>query len=179
MFEESTVWMQTINYFGSTETTYENIDSKIDDVTVCDSVYGLFTNLSYIEDTVAVSLIVFLGSLLNLVVIRCYWRTKSSTALYIQAFAVYDVSVLITLALDHLVFTLFPKENIVSALCFALKGVLSGFVVMGPLFLALDRFLVVVFPHKFKIYRNLAPNQAPVWPVLTGRELPATVSLSC
>ena len=74
MFEESTVWMQPINYFGSTENTDGNIDSKSDDVTVGDSVYGLFTNLSYIEDTVAIRLIVFLGSLLNLVVFRCYWR---------------------------------------------------------------------------------------------------------
>ena len=155
MFEFSTVWMQAIESCGFITT--EGFDGKtvgddvnIADVMTVDTDYCLFTSIPSLNDAILIILIVFVGFVLNSIIIRCYWNSKSSTAIYIRAFAAYDLCVL-SLAPNFLIDLFFPNMKPFFKI---LKGILGGFAIIGPLFLALDRFLVVAFPHKFKKYEK-------------------------
>ena len=155
MSEFSTFLMLSHESYGSTSNDESDVktmddDVNMDDVMTVEAEFNLFTSLPFVEDAVAISLIAFLGFILNSTILLCYKRSRSSTAVYIKAFAAYDICVL-GLA-PHFLFEIFTPS--ISRVIQALKGMLGGFAIMGPLFLALDRFLVVVFPHKFRNYEK-------------------------
>ena len=158
MFEFSTIWMEV---YGSTESEDSDVISYDRDVNN-NIIYNqelpnvCFTELPFIEEAIAVSLTVCLGFLLNLVFFRCFWRSKSSAAVYIRVLAYYDMCVLASLALNFVIKDVpnFPKFQSVVKTASFLQRLLAAFTIIGPLFLALDRFLVVTFPHKFQNYTN-------------------------
>ena len=100
---------------------------------------------------VIVSSIMLVGFILNATILRCYWRSTTSTSVYIRVLAVYDICVLVALGVGKslLVFDSLHhevSEKIAQAICTSL----GNFYLVGPLFLAMDRVLVVAFPLEYR-----------------------------
>ena len=94
--------------------------------------------------------ILLLGLILNLTILRFYWNLKRSIAIYIRVFAIYDITVVLAFAIGRLVKYFASTDKVVHATVRLVSNFLAGFYVIGPLFLAIDRFLVVVSVLKFK-----------------------------
>ena len=99
--------------------------------------------------------IIFLSSFLNFFVLRFYWRVKDSTRPYILSLVALDsVAILFTLLPVSVVYCLEVK-NLASVIVLQLSFQCARYTFIlylyPSLFLALDRFLAVWFPHKFRI----------------------------
>ena len=161
MFEFSTIWIPSTDIYEST--VHEENDVTSDDCYVNNNIISdqelpsvLFTDIPFVEETIGVFVTVGLGFVLNLVILRCFWSTKSSAAVYIRVLAYYDMCVLASWAFDFVsIYALsVPKWEAVLITAKFLKRLVSSLSIVGPLFLALDRFLVVTSPHKFQNYTN-------------------------
>ena len=98
--------------------------------------------------------ITFVGLVLNSLIFKYYWRVKTEIAVYIKTFAAFDMFLL----LYQFIMQLIVHSSFIAywLLLRILQGfnVCAAFLLVGPLFLALDRFLIVAFPHKFKLYET-------------------------
>ena len=96
-----------------------------------------------------ISCIFFLGLLLNSIILKFFWKDKSVTSTYFKAFAIFDLFTLTSLAIYEVFVVLFKCNNIVVYFLLYVLNLVVALYNFCPLFLALDRCLVVAFPHKF------------------------------
>ena len=54
-----------------------------------DSIF--YTEIPLIQDITLLSIIVIMGLILNALILRCYWKIRNDIALYIKAFAIFDI----------------------------------------------------------------------------------------
>ena len=110
-------------------------------------------HLPFVEHMIINPLVCVLGILLNSIILKVYFKEKSDLALYIKCFASLDIfNLLLSTSVRYSVLLLEPapwKRYFRHSL-----DIYTGFTMLGALFLALDRFLVVVFPHKFQLYEK-------------------------
>ena len=113
-----------------------------------------YTEIPLIQDITIFSIIVIIGLVLNALILRCYWKIRNDIALYIKAFAVFDILMLLYSTFMKIA-QYFMASNL-SLNVLILKGFnfMAIHIMIGPLFLALDCFLIVVFPHKFKLHQS-------------------------
>ena len=102
-----------------------------------------------------VSSIMLVGFVLNATILRCYWRSTTTTSVYIRVLAVYDVCALVALGFSKtlLIFEALQHE-VANKVSVAVSTALGNFYLVGPLFLAIDRMLVVAFPLNFQQYET-------------------------
>ena len=139
-------WTEDLNNLQDDFPTY---DKEIqDDNFVLQPIHPL-------QDVIVASINFCVGLVLNALIMRCYWSFKTSTAVYIRVLAVYDVIVLLNMSAVRFFILIFPTQSLEINL--AGKNVahlLMSNAVLGPLFMALDRILIVAFPHSFKSTRE-------------------------
>ena len=114
-----------------------------------------FTEIPPVHSTVIWLVLLALTLSLNPIVWWYYYRVKGGNRPYVLTFVVLDVGSAVFAMIPEII-----KENVASTetLPVAVRyapntwGVLSAAVYLYPsLFLALDRFLAVYFPHKFQL----------------------------
>ena len=119
-----------------------------------ENLFEHFEPLPFIQDVIIASLLSVIGAILNGIILFCYRKIKSDIALYIKTFAVVDIFVIIafnTFAICQLVF---QENKFLVFIIFRAMNFIAGHLMLGPLFLALDRALIVGLPHKFRIYQT-------------------------
>ena len=111
----------------------------------------LYHPIDPVNEIIISSVIFCVGLVLNALILRCYWGVKTSTAVYIRVLAVYDIVFLFCVITIKLLIVSFPAHaeeigiaQLFLTILFATNGVL------GPLFMALDRYLIVAFPHTYQ-----------------------------
>ena len=107
------------------------------------------------NEVIIASVICCVGLVLNALILRCYWSVKTSTAVYIRVLAVYDCISLLELVGSRMLklYHISPDsvlEKVRSLIVYQL--VCNS--VLGPLFIALDRIIIVCNPHSFKKYEK-------------------------
>ena len=110
----------------------------------------VFRTIPLLENTLIALTVCLVALVLNATILRFYWNLKRSIAVYIRVFAYYDIAVVLSLAVGRLVICLAPQDKVINATVRSVSNFLAGFYILGPLFLALDRFIVVVAQLKFK-----------------------------
>ena len=118
-------------------------------------------------DIALLVLVVGFGLIFNATILRCYWADKTDIGIYTKGFAIFDIFILIYLVLMWLA-RHFMATNL--SLNLQLRNGLNMIacnIMIGPLFLGLDRGIIVAFPHKFKIYRTKMRIFKGVWLLLS------------
>ena len=113
-----------------------------------------FLPIPLVAEIILLSLTLSLGFVLNAIIFRCYFGVKSDVARYIRVLSVFDgFAVLVSVSARATEIVFFENQIAIDMLY---NGVNLGisFSMMGPLFLALDRFLIVWFPHNFQLYEK-------------------------
>ena len=108
--------------------------------------------VDFVTEVVVRLSLIFVGSILNVIILKCYFRVKSSRASYIRAFAVLDILILFSGSFEFFFLNLFPAQAAFSTTFKSVFRALAAFSLLGPLFLALDRCLIVIVPHKVSLY---------------------------
>ena len=133
------------------------LDSKLLTTVSLVDVNDLFAGykpVPLVQGLVITCIIFALNILQNSTIFKLYYPVKTDLALYIKVLAAYDFVTGCVSAGCRLVLLVNPS-NITAILALnAVFDILLGHAMLGPLFLALDRFLVVVFPHKFQLYEK-------------------------
>ena len=103
-----------------------------------------------------VSSIMLVGFVLNATILRCYWRSTTTTSVYIRVLAVYDICALVALGFSKtlLIFEELQHE-VANKVSVSIGTILGNFYLVGPLFLAMDRMLVVAFPMNFQEHEKI------------------------
>ena len=115
----------------------------------------LFLELPPTHTIAIVSSIMLVGFVLNATILRCYWRSTTTTSVYIRVLAVYDICALLALAFNKSLLVFEALHHEVSyKVSQAISATFANFYLVGPLFLAMDRMLVVAFPLKHKQYKG-------------------------
>ena len=91
---------------------------------------------------------------MNLIILVCYFRTKSDIARYIRIFAVFDIAVLTTSIVVFAWLNTFPENMEVFQYLKNCLNFLIAHSMLCPLFLALDRVWIVSFPHNFWLHEK-------------------------
>ena len=105
--------------------------------------------ISFLEDTVMAISVFCVGMVLNSIILRCYWRGKGATSIYYRAFSVIDMFFLVVMILRRVSFFIWPAKG--TYIFFEVMNNLMGTTYnFGSLFLAMDRCLIVAFPHNFR-----------------------------
>ena len=113
-----------------------------------------FTPVKMVEETAIYFSLLTIGLVLNSIILRCYWKEKSATSTYFRAFAVFDMLALM-IGLAYQVIYIFEIGNpIMTSVSRIMQNLVADLYNFGPLFLALDRIMVVAFPHKFREYEG-------------------------
>ena len=115
--------------------------------------YFMFYPIDVTHDVVITSVIFCVGLVLNALNLRCYWSVKTSMAVYIRGMAFIDICVIIYVLLRTFL-QYFPSEPALYIISGALGNFAAVVNVLAPLFMALDRILIVAFPHSFKKHEN-------------------------
>ena len=112
----------------------------------------LYYPVDPLYEVITGSIIFCVGLVLNALILRCYWSVKTSTAVYIRFLAVYDITVLhcSVAAKTASVIFLADISSDIELVRRLTASVLLSYAMLGLLFMALDRILVIVFPHTFK-----------------------------
>ena len=110
----------------------------------------IFSPIDPVHDVIFASVIFCVGLVLNALILRCYWSVKTSTAVYIRVLAWTAVCAMLYVASDRIIFHVFHPEAMFGAIFSVFANRLGVTSVLGPLFMALDRILIVAFPHSFK-----------------------------
>ena len=111
-----------------------------------------------------------IGCIVNSLVLRIYWRSESSNRLYVLAMALHDLFCLHFVLVPPIFRMFAPTDHIRDVIL--IVRVTSGFVyfntyLIAPLYLAIDRFVAVMFPHKVHIILpKLRPIKIVVVPAL-------------
>ena len=109
---------------------------------------GYLTKITFAEDTAMAIIFFSLGCLFNSIILRSYWKEKSPTSTYFIAFAAIDTASLAFMLMRRAVLFVWPNQtNSVLDAVSNLSGALYNF---GPMFLAMDRCLIVAFTHNFR-----------------------------
>ena len=108
-----------------------------------------FTAVPRQQELALVAVIVLLGFMLNITILCCYWHNKTCTSVYIRALAIYDMSVLAGLVVSRVLPTALPGNVTAIKIARIVRISLGAFYMVGPLFLAIDRTLVVAYPLSF------------------------------
>ena len=127
----------------------------------------LFTEIPLVEDIILLVVVVAVGLILNGIILRCYWSVKTVIGIYCKWLAVFDILTLIYLVVRWSTLH-FMASNV--SLNFTIRSgsnLIACIIIIGPLFLALDRGLMVAFPHKFKLYKTRMRIFKAVWLVLS------------
>ena len=115
---------------------------------------SLFTTIPTSHEFLIASVTAMVGFVLNAVILNVYWDNKSDIAVYIKAFAGFDIfSLAYYLIHRSLLFMYASNYNVGYALAVGFN-LIANHTLLGPLYLALDRFLIVTFPHKFHLYER-------------------------
>ena len=116
-------------------------------------IYALFKPIPTWQHVCAIWLLLVTGWVTNSIIIKIYWRLKSNNRIYVLTMAFMDM--------NALTFVLLPRF----AVLFLGNGLLRSVIELArhstailiftlymllPLFLALDRFVAVSYPHKMK-----------------------------
>ena len=112
----------------------------------------LFGEIPTIHDLVIMSVLTVIGMAFSTLILRIYWSVKNNIVAYIKALAVFDMFTIVYLAILRPV-QIFCGPEVVGAYNIGFT-VIANHMILGSLFLALDRFLIVAFPHKFKLYKT-------------------------
>ena len=105
--------------------------------------------ISMVEDIAMAVLVFSVGITLNSIILRCYWKDKGATSIYFRAFSVADMFFLVMMFARRVCFLFWPVKEIY--IFFAVTNNLMGTMYnFGSLFLAMDRCLIVAFPHNFR-----------------------------
>ena len=80
---------------------------------------------------------------------RCYWSVKNPTARYIRVLAVFDTFIAVQLLVKTIVLRQFPENQVLDSVVQSVSFWCASLYLVGPLFLACDRCLMVSFPHNF------------------------------
>ena len=111
----------------------------------------LFHQIDLLNGLVVTSVIYCVGIALNILILRCYWSVKTSTAVYIRVLAIYDILMLHYLIAEKISNIFYPVKIpiVIEQLRRWVGMLILQSAVLGPLFMALDRMLMVTFPHTF------------------------------
>ena len=110
--------------------------------------------ISVVEDTTTAVFIFSLGMLLNTIILRGYWKEKSATSTYFKAFAVIDMTIVGFMLIRRVLRFVWPNNINVFFLDILVTNLIGSLYNFGPMFLAMDRCLIVAFPHKFREYEG-------------------------
>ena len=103
-----------------------------------------------IHDVIIASVIFCVGLVLNALILRCFWSVKTSTAVYIRVLAWVDIAAPLNALVLRVLLIFFQNHLAVHLTDLIIAGQFILVSVLGPLFMALDRILIVAFPHNFK-----------------------------
>ena len=91
------------------------------------------------------------GMLLNSTILRCYWKEKTSMSAYYRAFSVIDMFLLTVMIIRQICVSFWSTKRM-----FSIFGTINSCMIsvytFCPLVLAMDRCLIVSFPHNFVEY---------------------------
>ena len=108
------------------------------------------TPINMVEESAMAITIFSLGMLLNIIILRVYWKDKSATSTYFRAFAVIDVSGVAILLIRQFLLVVWTDNTDIRFVGFALTNLFAGLYNFCPMFLGMDRCLIVSFPHNFR-----------------------------
>ena len=129
--------------------------------------FTMFYEVNKVHSVIFASVIFCVGLVLNALILRCYWSVKTSTAVYIIVLAFIDIAAMIFMISTRTADLLFPCDPIVMAVSKLLANlILFVASVLGPLFMALDRILIVAFPHSFKRHEKRMRIAKIIWTIL-------------
>ena len=106
--------------------------------------------ISMVEDIAMMVFIFALGMLLNSIILRCYWKAKGATSTYYRGFAICDMGFLVMMLIRRGYKIVWPTNTNVILFLGVTHNVTGGLYNFGPMFLAMDRCLIVAFPHNFR-----------------------------
>ena len=139
--EETTDFFTEKFYLKSFEDEMEALDQT-------NSILYLM-QITLIEDTAIAVFIFSFGILLNTIILRNYWREKSTTSTYFRAFALIDIASVAFMLMRRIILFVWPANA--SLIIFnVLTNLIAGLYNFGPMFLAMDRCLIVAFPYNFR-----------------------------
>ena len=90
------------------------------------------------------------GMLLNSIILRCHWKAKGATSTYYRGFAICDMGFLVLMLIRRSCKIVWPTNANIILLLGLTHNVTAGLYNFGPMFLAMDRCLIVAFPHNFR-----------------------------
>ena len=105
------------------------------------------------QHVLVIWLLLVTGWVTNFLIIKIYWRLKSTNRIYVLAMAFMDLTNL-TFALLPRFIILFLGQSLIREVVEVTRYAVAFFIftlyMLLPLFLALDRFVAVSYPHKLK-----------------------------
>ena len=107
---------------------------------------NLFHKLPILHDMITASLIFCVGLVLNTLILRCYWSVKTSTT-------VFDILTLVYIMFQRIIYNFYQSAALITVWKNIGLFIFTN-IVIGPLFMALDRLLIVAFPHNFKTHEK-------------------------
>ena len=127
---------------------YDTEQENDDQETIIEN--SFFKPISTAEETAMYFSLLTVGLILNSIILRCYWKEKSATSTYFKAFAVFDMLALMIRPIDQIILILGMQNPATNLTRLAMQNLIAAVYNVGSLFLALDRCLVVAFPHNFR-----------------------------
>ena len=125
-----------------------------EDIELTTQPFMLFSEIEGIHELVMILLVFVIGIVINSIIFRCYFCVKSDIARYIRAFALFDMfSIAISLS-ARLVVLYAASQTYIKRVLLTTSLQCVNYSMLGPLFLALDRFLIVSFPHNFQLHER-------------------------
>ena len=146
----STSKSETLNGYSDSWTEAMTLHSLATEETV----KTLFSQIPEAHQLAMAVIVLVVGLVLNSIIFRCYFRVKSSIARYIRVFAVFDIFVILDAVSIWIVPLYFESEKTLLRVLNLIMTVTINYSMLGPLFLALDRFLIVSFPHNFQLHEK-------------------------
>ena len=141
---ETTVLLESFTFDKQNKKEYENqvlLDENI-----------LYHDVDPVYDVITASVIFCVGLVLNALILRCYWSVKTSTAVYIRVLAVYDMAAVLYLLGYRTSVGVFNISSAALTVWMCIGNFVALNSMLGPLFIAIDRFVLVLFPHNFTKY---------------------------
>ena len=138
-------------YKDSAEEELLNVEDASPGFTFSPFVDSLFEPLPEWQQACIIWALVLLGWLLNSIVIKIYWRLKSSSRRYVLAMTFIDL-VCLNFALLPRFFLLFLEPSLLREIVKFVRHLITMFAfyiyLSIPLCLALDRLVAVLYPHR-------------------------------
>ena len=113
-----------------------------------------WTPIPILHDIILMSVMPVIGLSLNAIIFRCYFSVKSDVARYSRVLSVFDSFAIVTSLGVRCTELAFPRERFAIEQLTSTLNIAIVFTMIAPLFLALDRFLIVWFPHNFQLHER-------------------------